>query len=120
MVPEIGNTLYRAEVIGSLGKVVYIEFTVSALTPCGMWLSKAGLGFGRQRTWRTFNTRYCSPTKERALFCLLRRKAAYIKHCRRRLRKAETELFAAQAEAGIKLELPPEPTFFDLLSVPAH
>jgi hypothetical protein len=87
--PIVGETRYRAETIA--GKhIEYDEYEVIKITPKGMWLRPKWMYISKKDdTWRTFETRFVSPTKEEAFKKLVRRTRAWIGYAERNLERAE-------------------------------
>ncbi len=88
----IGQILYRATVLNSC--VLYEKITVARLTPKGAWVTGEWSWRWDER-WVGYDAKFASVTKDLALDRLQARKSSYVRHCRRRLKNAETQLSVA-------------------------
>lgn len=90
---KVGDSLFRAEVFGE--HVVYDEFRIERVTPCGYWIrGRSGDFLHAKERWIIDGSRFASATKEIALVRCKARKRAFVRHSRRRLRQAEADCAA--------------------------
>lgn len=85
-IPNPGDILFRAWIAPGTTSIFYDRYRVEKLTEEGFWM--VGIDTAR-RTWRGFNTRFASTTKDEAVERLKARTRAYVRHARRRLKDAE-------------------------------
>lgn len=88
----LGQELYRAVVRGQ--NIYYEHFVVQKVTAAGAWVIPRTDDFclvsTEGRRWVSGRGKWCSATKEQALKRLKSRTASYVRHCRRRLKDAES------------------------------
>lgn len=86
----------------SMPKLVLHEYRMHSETPKGYWIGY--MAFGGKERWisKTSKKRYAHETKEAALEAYKKRKEAYVRHCKERLKRAQEDLALASDERAIK------------------
>lgn len=77
-------------------QLVLYEYRMHSETPKGYWIGY--LAFGGKDRWisKTSRKRFAHETKEAALEAYIKRKEAYVRHCKERLNRAQEDLALAK------------------------